>query len=572
MNEKPRFSPDQGETGPASDVTDGKKDKEKASRPKKEAPTSLSELLAKLATQREARQKASEQPRIQEAEKTTPKPGKQAETDEPAIVLERPVTGAVPEVELVHTEGLSGSERETPVDEDKERKKLASDSTEFVIGGEISLRSPSDDELPLRPRLGVTAERENAEEAEPKSEHEPLDLPGEVVHTSPAAEQDEWSELPRQQQQAHDYETSAAEQTPESNQNPTVSIPDGETLPIDSPEIPNLSLEDERLAPAAPLVELTDDASRAAEYVDPSEESWDPAAAYRLSRRREAEESEIHTATVESPVSRKELDDAADDAARIGRRSALAVGLLVGAVDYFGRKKLKRQFNTQLKTQNKQQRQTQAELHVTRTEQTQHAASVERQLGDARQETKSTETQLERVTRRLKGAEQRFEDFRQFATRAVKKPEQAPSEQPQTIKLAENERVEQSAWLTTIVDKDTGRPVENPAFEYGHEFYRERAHEGRPTALRNAAAGEVALVAAARATATNGTDTAGNGGTALPGAVIPSATMQGPPATHQTQNTSADTGRPTIGRKTGPIWPYLIALVVIFICLIVLLH
>jgi hypothetical protein len=127
-----------------------------------------------------------------------------------------------------------------------------------------------------------------------------------------------------------------------------------------------------------------------------------------------------------------------------------------------------------------------------------------------------------------------------------------------------------SAWHSIEMDKRTGRPVESPTFAYGHEYYRERAHENRPSDQRNAAAGGVALAAAASAT-----DDRLSGQSVAPGSsksYTPSTTTQRSAQNRRKNMANTIRGQLAKGGNTGPIWPYLLALVVILFCLLALLN
>lgn len=73
---------------------------------------------------------------------------------------------------------------------------------------------------------------------------------------------------------------------------------------------------------------------------------------------------------------------------------------------------------------------------------------------------------------------------------------------PEQLHLPKGHRIERSAWHNIEVDVRTGRAVENSAIEYGEEYYKERAHEGRIVKDNvGAAATGVALAAVAAARA-----------------------------------------------------------------------
>jgi hypothetical protein len=144
---------------------------------------------------------------------------------------------------------------------------------------------------------------------------------------------------------------------------------------------------------------------------------------------------------------------------------------------------------------------------------------------------------------------------------------------------AEHRLATEGAFLAEV-DRATGKVVEKPSsFEYGHEYYQEKAQEGMPAAQRAAATGEVAIAAALGrvAKAHKKADTAGqgNGGgqgggaassgnSATPAAAIPNASTHGAPAgSGTTSNPSPTTNKP----DQRPLWPLLVGLAIVAICL-----
>jgi hypothetical protein len=151
------------------------------------------------------------------------------------------------------------------------------------------------------------------------------------------------------------------------------------------------------------------------------------------------------------------------------------------------------------------------------------------------------------------------------------------AEQPaEQIEVPDGNRLERSEWLTTQVDVRTGRPVEQPSFHYGREYYRERAAESMPIVHRNAAAGEVALVAAAMDNGrSSGTGSSSDSSATKPqpqpgqgvaqSTAIPSATSSGPPP-------HVPGASPSNRQDDSSVWLYVAALVVIGILLYVVLR
>lgn len=128
-----------------------------------------------------------------------------------------------------------------------------------------------------------------------------------------------------------------------------------------------------------------------------------------------------------------------------------------------------------------------------------------------------------------------------------------------SVDLPAGHRLERSVWHAIEVDK-TGKAVENPAVEYGDEYYHERRHEATPIDENvSAAAGEVALVAAA----INDKPKAADHDTAD----IPSANTRqklGPTAAAQK---TVQAVRQTAG---SPLWPYVVVLLAIIITIIII--
>ena len=150
------------------------------------------------------------------------------------------------------------------------------------------------------------------------------------------------------------------------------------------------------------------------------------------------------------------------------------------------------------------------------------------------------------------------------------------AEQPaEQIEVPDGDRLKRSEWLTTQVDVRTGRPVEQPSFHYGREYYRERAAENMPIAHRNAAAGEVALVAAS---IDNGRP-AGKSDDAAGGATSPQAQPQGAQSTAHIPDATSSGPPPQIPRtrsgdrqSDSSVWLYVAALLVIAVLLYVVLR
>jgi len=258
-------------------------------------------------------------------------------------------------------------------------------------------------------------------------------------------------------------------------------------------------------------------------------------------------------AAVVEPATKQDLEDALYRATRTGEHRGALSGLMVGgAYEHFKHKHREKQTKKRFHEQAKQQ---------TATREIEHFAFAEQAQRNAEQ------------SRRLTTVEQRLEMAAQPEKLPVKAAEAKLAEVPgQELAIPAGHRLETSAWHTIEVDAKTGRPAETPAFTYGHEYYRERAAENTPAYQRNAAAGEVALVAAAVAGQGGASDTPN-----IP--PIPDASTQGAPPKHpkqasadQTSRGKSSAGHTAASDDTQPLWPWVVTLIVIVVVLVLLLH
>jgi hypothetical protein len=320
-------------------------------------------------------------------------------------------------------------------------------------------------------------------------------------------------------------------------------------------------------------------------------------------------------------VTKRELDRATSRA----EGSGLLVGLLAGgAYEHFKHKRRAKRREKQFQQQTKQLQKAREEYQFTATEQQRkqditeaRLHTAERQLHDQSIVAAAAEHQASSPSMPTSPAE-RFAAPAAAATYGAERPAPSavgrpanvferplapgnPGEQlPMPSRLAPellqptpegqlevpaNHHIETSSWHSIEIDSRTGKPVENPAFQYGHEYHRERAQENAAVSQRTAAAGEVALVAAAIDENDSNKLRKPNGGGALSGggsavgltnpSAIPSATTQGAPSS-PVRNAAQpgvipDTSRASSGKTDQPLWPWLVALAVVAICLIALL-
>lgn len=265
----------------------------------------------------------------------------------------------------------------------------------------------------------------------------------------------------------------------------------------------------------------------------PSEQ--EPAEAYRAYQLRRQN-------IPDRPATKRQVEHAVHDAAKAGERQGRLEGLLVGGVyEHYKHKRRERLAEKRAKTQSKQLENARKDYGSVRHEQ-------EKQRNDANTLQQTTEQRLKDTERRARLAE-----------------EAAMAAQAQ-LSVAPEHRLQTSAWHTIEVDAKTGKAVENPTFRYGHEYHQERAQESGAVNSRTMAAGGVAVAGASSNNAT-----APDGNNSLPPVYIPSATTQGPP-----QNTPGRSQKPADTSSqpstSAPLWPWVIALLVIAVCLTVALH
>jgi hypothetical protein len=396
---------------------------------------------------------------------------------------------------------LETSEDHTEPDSTEEYEKLPSYEPEPVefSGGEVILHLQG--EKPVAERVIPL----HAEE-EPEAEPEPSEEPGAAipVFTTQVEQQ--------RQGRAEAPEPAAAG--------------GGEVPPIEPPEIPTPAFEQPPEPPRPP-----------AELLQPRpEDIYAPAPAPNV------------TPTVlgsEQLVTKKEAEDAAYYAARAGQNRGLVTGLLVGgAYEHFKHKRREKRAQKRFKQQGKQLKEARQNYTF------------------GLQEQARADQRIETLERQLGAPGKRFENPVRPEALPKGAAEQSRPDPEEQLHVPGGHRLETSAWHSIEVDAKTGKPVENPVFEYGREYYRERAQESAPIRQRDATAGEVALAAAAGVQAPTGS-------TALPPVRIPDATTQGPPSAARTRDAKSSQNTTTEpAAAAGPLWPWLVALAATAVCLL----
>lgn len=245
------------------------------------------------------------------------------------------------------------------------------------------------------------------------------------------------------------------------------------------------------------------------------------------------------------------IEDVEDQAFRRGRNRGLVAGLIVGGgIEHIRHKrrekKMERTFAQERKEQSRKVEDMrwdqirEAEATKVREAAAAKYRTVERPPVAAVPEsnrTLQTETAIERRQVETEVKKQ-LEAERKKEQHIVTKAEEIEAQrQRELLDIAQGNHVERSAWHNIEVDSH-GKAVQETSFEYGHEYYSERAKEVDPKAKQHVdvAAGEVALVAAALSGGASAS-------TATPPS--PSARMTGTALSGQGQSTASSTPRTT---------------------------
>lgn len=256
----------------------------------------------------------------------------------------------------------------------------------------------------------------------------------------------------------------------------------------------------------------------------------------------------VYDSLHERAATKKEVVDAVQSAKAQGVGQGLATGLLAGGVyEHFKHKRREKK------------REKQVEVHQKQLAEARKAYAAE--LGSREAERLQLTRENRAIQEQVKNIETR--ERVQIATAEKSVSPVATVEVPEQLVVPANHRIETSAWHAIEVDAKTGKAVENPTFQYGKEYYHERAQEIASVAPHASAAGEIALVAAAAQSSGAGQ------GSKTDSPVIPDASRR----------TTLPLGAPSGGRGAvqhpagqgvsgGPLWVWLLVLVVIIGCII----
>jgi hypothetical protein len=314
--------------------------------------------------------------------------------------------------------------------------------------------------------------------------------------------------------------------------------------------------------------------------------------------------------------SRQDMEDAVYGATKAGVSRGAATGLLVGGVyEHFKHKRREKKQEKRMHEQAKRLEEARQEYRFAAAQQELRQSATERALQASERQLREHAVAAaaigpekrfvaapapqsggsERLSMLAAGSRERpiiplgFAAERaamgperpQPGTTEQQRPPQAEQVPADLLEVPPEHRLETSSWHTIEVDAKTGKPVETPTFQYGHEYYRERAQENTPAAQRNSATGEIALVAAALGgiaggAAPHGQPGSGSGGN-MAGAgnqVVPSAETHGKPSPAAPSGVMPKNGRKSNAAKTTagagddkPLWPWVVALAAIVICI-----
>ncbi|MEO6760760.1 MAG: hypothetical protein ABI220_00070 [Candidatus Saccharimonadales bacterium] len=298
-------------------------------------------------------------------------------------------------------------------------------------------------------------------------------------------------------------------------------------------------------------------------------------------------------ATERSPNEvQKAIEDAEYYAEKRGQNRGVLSGLLVGGwYEHRKHKKREKRQAKQLKNQasrlevvetdqNVLRQQLEREKAVNRgLESAQQRSALERSVATDRtnqsMEFRPVDTpNRERERREGRDWSENRSSTERFTATETKRPSQAEKlkdypegvvdrvSEDEPVKLPEGRRVENSAWHRIEVDSKTGKVVDKPTLEYGEEYYHERRQETAPVdSNTKSAAGEVALVAAALNDNKSNRPDNDQSSTLTPTSLSTTGQEPGPASTTRKAVQA-------VQQTTGSLWPYVLALVVVIIAII----
>lgn len=187
-----------------------------------------------------------------------------------------------------------------------------------------------------------------------------------------------------------------------------------------------------------------------------------------------------------------------------GSRRGLLAGLLVGGgIEHIRHRRREKRMEKRFEQERKEQTkkiETMEWDHVRETEAEKvRKTAAEKQRRSIEQSRSSAQPEVTPAPQREAEEKRKAATEREKTSPALTKAEQFELErQQEQLEIQSGHHIERSAWHNIEVD-EYGRAVQEGAIKYGHEYYKERAHETQPKHKQqfDEAAGEVALVAAA---------------------------------------------------------------------------
>jgi hypothetical protein len=524
--------------------------------PKKESAepkpaSAFDEALAALAIKR--REQAAPKPEAETVEPATKKHETSTETPDEESEEKLYLQDEAVELGLVepHSEA-SDAEAEADYEE---LPSYTPEPAEFN-GGEVIIDLTG--ETPVSERVIML--HEEASEEQPKAEQAESHAEAE----EPLREQ---PEQPRMQVEDEPEHTS--EQAPEPEQDssrPTIEAwPNAEHFDAGEPPIP----------PRGP-------GQTSGEFIPPDPEpiqsETEMAARPHAARRGTSGEALVAT--------QQDVDDAVYYATKTGQQRGLVTGLLVGgAYEHFKHRRREKKAAKRFKQQGKQLEQAKEDFKFKSQEQEQRQAETNRKLASTERRLDGVEKQPavpERLSETsiakmpeaavVKAPEKQL-PIKQPEKLMVRTPEQRTAEEVEQLNVPADHHIETSAWHSIEVDSRTGKVVEQPTFVYGEEYHRERAPENLgaadPASEGTHPTPEVLADVAAASQIPSATTRDSNS----PPTQIPNATVQGPPASAKDKAKEAllSLTKSDSPANSGPLWPWLLALVVVVILLAIVL-
>lgn len=263
---------------------------------------------------------------------------------------------------------------------------------------------------------------------------------------------------------------------------------------------------------------------------------------------------------------------------------AVGGAIVAGGLEHGRHSRREKVIAKKLKTEQRKQKNALEELQSTTTRLTEKQEAIARTVSKDRFEYEerlkkeadiaiAARTSEATATAKALAAEKAKADAEKEKVKVIERLNAQAAEQERLATEAQlknpEHRIETSAWHAMEVDK-SGHVVEDSAIEYGHEYYRERAHETGPKDQIDAKAGSAAVAAAMFAA---GGDSGSRGthaqGTPVTSTISPQKSAL-PPIVGIDSSTDVD-GNSSYTNSFAGIIPLIIVLMIIIAALFLLL-